>query len=224
MTPNPRASDSRSVSSTGTDREAGRDAGSLFMDHWDRLRRMVEIRLDRRLHGRVDPSDVLQEAYIEFARSLPGFLRNPEIPMFLWLRHITGVRLKAVHRRHLGTRVRDAGREVGLGPLVTPHASSVSLAAQLLGRLTSPSRAAARSELQARVRDALDGLAPFDREVLCLRHFEQLGNAEAAQVLGIGETAASNRYVRALKRIGKILQDVSVWPDRPAEGARRGGP
>jgi RNA polymerase sigma-70 factor (ECF subfamily) len=190
------------------------------MNHWDRLRRMVEVRLDRRLHGRVDPSDVLQEAYIEFARSLPSFLGDPQIPIFLWLRHITGVRIKAVHRKHLGTRARDAGREVGLGPLVTPHASSVSLAAQLLGRLTSPSRAAARAELQARVQDALDDLAPIDREVLCLRHFEQLTNAEAAQVLGIGETAASNRYVRALKRIGKILQGFSGWGDRAAEGPR----
>ncbi len=204
----------------GTDRATAQDAGSLFMDHWDRLRRMVEIRLDRRLHGRVDPSDVLQEAYIEFARSLPGFLRNPEIPIFLWIRHITGVRLKAVHRRHLGTRVRDAGRDVGLGRLVMPHASSVSLAAQLLGGLTSPSRAAERAELQARVQDALDDLAPLDREVLCLRHFEQLSNAEVAQVLGIGETAASNRYVRALKRIGKILQGASGWLDRPAGAPR----
>jgi RNA polymerase sigma-70 factor (ECF subfamily) len=185
---------------------------------------MVEVRLDRRLHGRVDPSDVLQEAYIEFARSLPAFLRNPVIPMFLWIRHITGVRLKAVHRRHLGTRVRDAGREVGLGNLVIPHASSVSLAAQLLGRLTSPSQAAARAELQARVQDALEELAPFDREVLCLRHFEQLSNAEAAQVLGIGETAASNRYVRALKRIGKILHVVPGLVDRPPEGFRRETP
>ncbi len=224
MTPNSQTSGNLSDSPPGTDRAAGRDAGSLFMDHWDRLRRMVEIRLDRRLHGRVDPSDVLQEAYIEFARSLPGFLRKPEIPMFLWLRHITGVRLKAVHRRHLGTRARDAGREVGLGPLVTPHASSVSLAAQLLGRLTSPSQAVARAELQARVQDALDDLAPFDREVLCLRHFEQLSNAEAAQVLGIGETAASNRYVRALKRIGKLLQGASGRLDRPVDAPRPGSP
>ena len=101
MTPNSLSSGNESVPSPGTER-SGRDPGSLFMDHWDRLRRMVEIRLDRRLHGRVDPSDVLQEAYIEFARSLPGFLRNPAIPMFLWLRHITGVRLKAVHRRAPG--------------------------------------------------------------------------------------------------------------------------
>ena len=193
----------------------GPDVGRLFMDHWERLHRMVELRLDRRLLGRVDPADVLQEAYIEVARSLPGYLRNPEIPIFLWLRHITGVRLKAVHRRHLGTRMRDAAREVRLGSPAAPQASSVSLVARLLGRFTSPSQAAARAELQARVQDALDELASLDREVLSLRHFEQLTNAEAAMELGIGETAASNRYVRALKRLGHALQGASGLLDQP---------
>jgi RNA polymerase sigma-70 factor, ECF subfamily len=188
---------------------AAPEVGRLFMDHWDRLHRMVEMRLDRRLHGRIDPSDVLQEAYIEVARSLPNYLENPEIPIFLWLRHITGVRLKAVHRRHLGTKIRDAGREVRAGSLHLPQASSVSLAAQFLGRLTSPSQAAARAEVQLRVQVALDELAPLDREVLSLRHFEQLSNAEVAQVLEIGETAASNRYVRALKRLGQALRGAS---------------
>jgi len=193
--------------------EGVRDVGRLFMDHWDRLHRMVEMRLDRRLYGRIDPSDVLQEAYIEVARSLPDYLENPEIPIFLWLRHITGVRLKAVHRRHLGTKIRDAGREVRAGSLHMPQASSVSLAAQFLGRFTSPSQAAARAEVQIRVQVALDELAPLDREVLALRHFEQLSNAEVAQVLEIGETAASNRYVRALKRLGQALQGASELLD-----------
>jgi RNA polymerase sigma-70 factor (ECF subfamily) len=185
------------------------DPGRLFMGHRDRLRRMVEIRMDGRLRGRVDPSDILQEAYIEFARSLPGFLRKPDIPMFLWLRHITAVRLKVAHRTHLGTRMRDARREVGARALRLPNASSDYLASQLLGRMSSPSQAAARAELQTRVRDALDGLAPLDREVLCLRHFEQLSNSEASQVLGISETAASNRYIRALKRIARTLHGFS---------------
>jgi RNA polymerase sigma-70 factor, ECF subfamily len=196
------------------------DAGRLFMDHWDRLHRMVEMRLDRRLHGRVDPSDVLQEAYIEVARALPAYLKDPEIPVFLWLRYITGVRLKAVHRRHLGTKLRDAGREVRLASFQMPQASSMSLAAQLLGRLTSPSRAASRAELQLRVQDALDELAPLDREVLALRHFEQLSNAEVSQVLEIGETAASNRYVRALKRLGQILQSASGLLEESSGGSR----
>ncbi len=222
MTPIPQRND---LSPIFPDPGAGApEVGRLFMDHWDRLHRMVEMRLDRRLHGRIDPSDVLQEAYIEVARSLPDYLKNPEIPIFLWLRYITGVRLKAVHRRHLGTKLRDAGREVRLGSLRMPQASSVSLAAQFLGRLTSPSQAAARAEVQLRVQVALDELSPLDREVLSLRHFEQLSNSEVAQVLEIGETAASNRYVRALKRLGQVLQGASDLLDGSHDGPRPGPP
>ena len=190
----PRASDSADEQSLGR----------LFMEHWDRLHRMVEMRLDRRLHGRVNPSDVLQESYLEVVRSMPGYLSNPKIPFFQWLRHITGVKLMALHRKHLGTKVRDAGREVHLGGF-RPQTSSVTLAARLLGRLTSPSEAAARAELQLRVQEALNGLDPIDREVLSLRHFEQLTNTETARLLGVSEAAASNRYVRALKRLRPIL-------------------
>jgi RNA polymerase sigma-70 factor, ECF subfamily len=176
----------------------------LFTENWDRLHRMVQMRLDRRMRGRVNPSDVLQEAYLEVVRSMPVYLSNPKIPVFQWLRHITGMKLMALHRKHLGTRVRDAGREVRRGGF-SPQTSSVALAARLLGRLTSPSQAAARAELQLRVQDALNNLHPLDREVLSLRHFEQLTNADTARILGISEPAASNRYVRALKRLRPIL-------------------
>ena len=125
------------------------------MEHWDRLHRLVRMRLDRRLRGRVNPSDVLQEAYIEVVRSMPGYLSNPKVPFFAWLHHITIVKLMALHRKHLGTHIRDAGRDVHLGG-VRPQTSSVALAARLLGRLTSPSKAAARVELQLRVQDALE--------------------------------------------------------------------
>jgi RNA polymerase sigma-70 factor (ECF subfamily) len=193
--------------------------GGLFDRHRDRLRRMVQVRLDRRLKGRIDPSDVLQEAYLEVARCLADYLRNPAVPFFLWLRYLTGMKLHALHRHHLGTKARAAGREVPLHGAL-PRASSVSLAARLLGRLTTPSQAAVRAELWARVREALNGLEALDREVLALRHFEQLTNAETAQVLGLSETAASNRYVRALKRLKGALQDVhGPGGPPPAEGA-----
>ena len=144
--------------------------GRQFMEHWDRLHRMVQMRLDRRLHGRVNPSDVLQEAYIEVVRSMPGYLSNPKVPIFQWLRHITGMKLQGpCTAMHLGTQVRDAGREIHLGG-ARPQTSSVALAALLLGRLTSPSQAAERIELQVRVQDALSTLEPLDREVLSLRH------------------------------------------------------
>jgi RNA polymerase sigma-70 factor (ECF subfamily) len=192
-------------------RAAGGDTealGTLFARHRDALRRMVRLRLDRRLQGRLDPSDVLQEAYLEFARSLNDYVKDPALPLFLWLRLLTGRKLHALHRHHLGTKARDAGREVSLHCSALPQPSSASLAAQLLGRYTTPSEAVARAELQLRVQEALNGMDDLDREILALRHFEQLSNAETALVLGLSETAASNRFVRALRRIRKILMEV----------------
>ena len=203
----------------------GEALGGLFDRHRDRLRRMVQVRLDRRLQGRIDPSDVLQEAYLEFARSLADYLRNPQVPFFLWLRFLTGMKLHALHRHHLGTKARDAGREVSLHRGALPQASSVALAHQLLGRHTTPSEAAVRAELQVRVQEALNGMEALDREVLALRHFEQLSNAEAAQVLGIKESAASNRFIRALKRLKQVLLSVPGLVDRPpGAGADAEGP
>ena len=177
----------------------------FFARHRDRLKRMVKLRLDRRLQGRIDPSDVLQEACIDVARRAREYLANPSMPAFLWLRWITGQKLVTLHRRHLGSRMRDIGLEVSLHHGALPQASSVSLAAMLLGRLTSPPHAALRVELQLRLQEVLNAMDPIDREILTLRHFEELNNNEAAQVLGISKTAASNRYIRALKRLKDAL-------------------
>ncbi len=182
-----------------------RALGEVLARHRDRLRRMVQLRLDRRLSGRVDPSDVLQEAFLEASRKLGEYLRDPSVPFFLWLRGVTGQKLMALHRHHLGTRMRDAHREVSLHRGALPQASSVALAAQLLGRLTTPSQAAVRAELRLRVQEALEAMDSTDREVLALRHFEQLSNAETAEMLGLQESAASNRYIRALRRLKAIL-------------------
>ena len=179
--------------------------GEFFGMQRDRLRRIVHVRLDRRLQGRVDPSDVLQEAFVDASRRLAEYAAEPAMPLFLWLRFLTAQRLQALHRFHLGAKARDAGREVSLhsGPL--PTADSRSLAAQLLGRLTTPSRAAIRAEIQIKIREALDAMDPIDREVLVLRHFEELNNNETAAVLGLAKAAASRRYVRALRRLKEIL-------------------
>jgi RNA polymerase sigma-70 factor, ECF subfamily len=179
--------------------------GELFGAQRDRLRRMVQLRLDRRLQGRIDPSDVIQEAFVDASRRLAEYATDPAMPPFLWLRFITAQRLVTLHRIHLGVKARDAGREVSLhcGPL--PSADSRSLAAQLLGRLTSPSRAAIRAEVQIKIQDALNAMDPIDREILALRHFEELNNSETAAVLGLHKAAASNRYVRALRRLKEIL-------------------
>jgi RNA polymerase sigma-70 factor (ECF subfamily) len=188
--------------------------GELFACYRERLRQMVRLRLDRRLQGRLDPSDVLQEAYLDFARRVPEYIRNPPGPFYLWLRFLTGQRLIDLHRQHLGAKMRDAAQEVSLYRGALPQASSVSLAAQLLGRLTSASRAAIRAETQIRVQEALNSMDPLDREILTLRHFEMLNNEETAQVLGIKKTAASNRYVRALKRLKALLAGIPGFDDR----------
>src|SRR5262249_39339871 len=104
----------------------------LFTRYRDRLRRMVRLRMDRRLRGRVDPYDVLQEAQVEILRRVAEYAADPRLPPFLWIRLITGQRLSALHRRHLGAQRRNAGQEIALhhGPM--PQATSVSLAEMLL--------------------------------------------------------------------------------------------
>jgi RNA polymerase sigma-70 factor (ECF subfamily) len=186
----------------------------LFGRYRKRLRQMVRLRLDRRLQGRVDPSDVLQEAYVDVAQQLPHYLGKPEMPFFLWLRLVTGQRMMRLHRQHLGAAMRDAGREVSLYRGALPQASSVSLAAQLLGRFTTASQAIVRAEVQVQLQAALNAMEPLDREIIALRHFEELSNAEAAEVLGLEVSAASKRYVRALKRLQAVLQNVPGLLDR----------
>ena len=180
-------------------------AGEALVRHRARLRRMVDARLDRRVRGRVDPSDVLQDGFADALARLPGYLADPKLPLFLWLRLVVGERLAKVHRDHLGAQARDAGREVSLyrGPM--PAASSAALAAHLLGKETSPTQAAVRAERLVRLQEALNALDPLDREVLSLRHFEELTHAEAARVLDVGEAAAAKRYVRALRRLRDVL-------------------
>jgi RNA polymerase sigma-70 factor, ECF subfamily len=178
---------------------------AILAPHHDRLRRMVALRLDPRLRGRIDPSDVLQEAFIQAARGLPKFLERAERPFFLWLRWLAGMSIQVVHRRHLGIQGRDAGREVQLLDRPLPEASSAALAAQLLGRDTRPSVAAVRAERQQRLQEALNAMNPLDREVLVLRHFEDLTNAEVARELGLQDSATSKRYIRALRKLKEIL-------------------
>ncbi len=177
----------------------------IFTRHRARLRRMVDLRLDRRLQARIDASDVIQEAYVEVVRRLDEYLRDPAYPLFLWLRLIVGERLLKLHRHHLGTQMRDAGLEVSIYRGALPAASSAALAAQLLGKHTSPTQAVVRAERMLRLQEALNTLDPMDREVLSLRHFEELTLAETALALEIEEPAAAKRYIRALKRLKAVL-------------------
>lgn len=182
--------------------------GALLLRHQERLRRMVALRLDHRLQSRIDPGDVLQEVYVQALGALHDYLRHPTIPFFVWLRGITGNQLLSLHRFHLGTAMRAAGRELSLDQFRLPEANSAALAAQLLGHDSRPSEAAVRAEMKARIQQALERLDPLDREVLALRHFEQLTSAESAQALGIKPAAAGKRYLRALERLKDALQDM----------------
>jgi RNA polymerase sigma-70 factor (ECF subfamily) len=177
-----------------------------------RLRRMVAFRLDQRLQGRVDPSDVLQDAYIEAWQDLDNYLRLPAMPFFLWLRGIAGNKLRELHRHHLGTQMRDPKREVSIHDGALPETTTTALAAGLLANLTRVSEEAIRLELRLQLQDALNAMDPLDREVLALRHFEQLSPVETAHLLGIKEKAAGMRYVRALRRLKEILSSLgSDW-------------
>jgi RNA polymerase sigma-70 factor, ECF subfamily len=190
-----------------------RALAELFARHRGRLERMISLRLDRRLSGRLDPADVLQDAYLDLARRFREYVANPAIPFFLWLRSLVGQRLVDLHRMHLGTQMRGVDHEVSLYRGALPHVSSESLAQQLLGRLTSPTVAAVRAEMRMRLQEALNSMEPLDREVVVLRHFEDLNNAETAEVLGIRSSAASKRYIRALQRLKGILDDLPEFAD-----------
>ena len=176
--------------------------GALLVRSRDRLRRMVALRLDRRLQGRVDPSDIIQEAYLDASARLAEYARQPGC-------HSSGLRPSPASGSAGAPpapppRWRRRPRELALsrclarGDLRRPGA-------QLLGHQTRPSEAAVRAEIKVRLQEALNSMDPLDREVLALRHFEQLSNAEAARVLGLQEPAAAKRYVRALKRLRLIL-------------------
>ena len=192
------------------DEGAARD---LFSRYRARLKRMVHLRLSRRLQGRVDDSDVLQEAYLDVARRLPEYAADPQVPFFVWVRHLTGLKLAEVHRRHLGTQARDADRELSLHRGGLPEADSISLAAQLLGQLTTPSQAAVKAERRLLVQQALAALDPLDREVLALKHFEQLSTSEMADVLGMSRAGAGSRYLRAIKRLREVLSAMPGFED-----------
>jgi len=190
----------------------------LFGRYRSRLKRMVRLRLDRRLQGRLDPSDVLQEAYLDLAQELPRYAADPSLPVFLWLRIVVAQRLMRLHRHHLGTGMRDATREVSLFQGAFPQASSASLASQLLGKLTSVAHAAIRAEMQLQLQEVLNQMDDMDREIIALRNFEELTNKEAAEVLGLDPSTASKRYIRALTRLQSSLSRIPGFREATVRG------
>ena len=181
-----------------------------FAANRERFWHLVAFRMDRRIAARVDADDVLQEAFVAASARLEHYLRDPSYSLFVWLRMIVSQTLIDVHRRHFGTEMRSAGREVSMGGPRYPQTTSVSLAAQLVGNQTSPSGAAARDESSEALTKAIEQMSPLDQETIALRHFEGLTNTETAEVLGISITAASNRYVRAISRLREILEELNL--------------
>jgi RNA polymerase sigma-70 factor (ECF subfamily) len=186
----------------------------LFSRYRERLWRIVQFRLDRRLMGRIDAEDILQEAYLDAAQRIQHFRDDSPSSAFLWLRMVVTQTMIDVHRRHLGVQMRDASREVSIHGKLVAQGTSASLASQLIGHLTSPSQAAMRAELSTQLTEAVSEMDTMDQEILALRHFEELANHEVAEILGIQVNAASMRYVRALKRLQEIL---SRFPGFSAE-------
>jgi RNA polymerase sigma-70 factor (ECF subfamily) len=169
---------------------------------------MVAFRMDPRLQGRVDAADIVQDAFVAATAHQEDYFRAPAAPLYLWLRGVVSNKLLEIHRHHLGTNMRDAKREQPLQAPCRSDDSSAALCAYLTAGLTRPSIAAVREEIKSRLAEALDKMDATDREVLVLRHFEQLTNAEAAQVVGIQERAAAKRYLRALERLKNILSEL----------------
>lgn len=177
----------------------------LFDRYRPRLVRMIVLRLDGRVLGKVDVEDVLQDAYIEAARRIRDYLDRPTVPFFVWLRQIASQVLIDAQRRYLGTKMRDVNREMSLCGWGCASTSSAFLAAELADSLTTPSQRAVRSEMICELKDSLEKLEEIDREVLVLRHLEELSNNEVAEVLGIDKYAASKRYLRALERLRGVM-------------------
>jgi RNA polymerase sigma-70 factor (ECF subfamily) len=178
----------------------------LFARHRNRLRRMIEVRMDRRVMRRVDPSDVIQEALIEANRQLPDYVQRRPVSFYPWLRRIAWKSLARLHRTHAQTGKRNVGKEVDIG---LPDDSVMALAKLVVAPVSKVDKKAVRQEMFTRVRIALDQMKQQDREVLIMRYLEELTLREIAESIGISEAAVKMRQARSLQRLNRILSDDS---------------
>ena len=193
-------------------REEGKDAlAAIFMKHQDQLRVTIRFRIDVRLLGRVDIEDILQETYLAAAQRLDHFLADPSVSCLVWLRQVALQVLVDVHRHHLRAKKRNVTAEVRGQSY--PNATSGSIAARLVASGSTPSNIMTKAETLTQLQAAFEALEVTDREVLALRHFEGLGNNEVAEILGLKKSAATNRYMRALGRLRKIVSDLESERD-----------
>lgn len=178
----------------------------LLEEFRGRISRMLAVRMDPRLRGRLDASDVIQDTFMEVHRRIEDYRKRQDMPFFLWVRFLAGQKLTQMHRRHLGAAQRDARRELPDALRGMPGATTATLAGALMSSGITPSEVAMRMEDEERLVSVLDQMRELDREVLALRHFEGLTNLEVAALLGIAPSAASRRYVRALARMQEKLR------------------
>ncbi len=189
-------------------KERGQSAlAERFEAYREPLERMIEFRMDQRLRGRIDPLDVLQETWLDASRRLHEWIEKPSVSLFVWFRQLAYQALIDLHRKHFGQK-RDPRMEIHLLPQRSNDATSECILAALYGPSTSPSQAVSKMEEFERLRLVLASMEETDREVLALRHFEQLSNLQVAETLGISPTAASNRYVRAMMRLSQIASNL----------------
>jgi len=191
----------------------GQALEDLFGLHRERLRKMVRLRLDRRLRDRFTSSKVLEEVFRDACNRIGEYLADPRQRVFLWFRQLTGQRIQALHRQHLGTNVLDAGQDFSVYRGKLPEVNSVALAAQLIGD-RAKNQSAVRADLLLRLQDALNSMEAFDREILGMCHFEELRDEEVAAILDIDKTTATLHYVRALKRLKEMLKSIPGFFDR----------
>ena len=199
-------------------RGGDQDAVNRLMDrHRDSLRRMVQMRLDRKIQRRLDVSDVVQDVLVEANRRLKDYLANPILGFHLWLRQIAKDRIIDAHRRHRGSAKRSVDRERQLAVPAADDHSTMELAAQLCDRQLTPQAAATQQEMAELVEQAIAKLDDHDCEIIIMRHYEQLSNQEIAQALSVTEPAASMRYLRAVRRLKELLVNPSADPNKVHE-------
>jgi len=173
----------------------------LLDRHRGAVQRMIQMRLDRKVSGRVDASDVVQDVMLEASTRLDDYVRNPVMPFHLWLRQLAKDRVIDMHRRHRAARRRSVDREQNLTSFRTDQESAADLAQLLKDTELTPAAATLRRELETRFVDALADMDESDREIIVMRHFEHLTNSEVAQALDLSPPAAGMRYLRAIRRL-----------------------
>ncbi|MEM7456759.1 MAG: sigma-70 family RNA polymerase sigma factor [Planctomycetota bacterium] len=216
MTNEPSSADDRNLPELEKLQGGDSNVAEVFSSYRDRLLKMIRYRLDTRLVGRVDPEDLLQEVWIDVQRRISEYNAKPNVPFLLWLRQLTTQVLAGTHRRHLGTKKRDASLERSMRPAGNKFTGSISIARNFVDSMETPSKVIAKEELIEILIKALDGMEEIDREIIMLRHLEELSNREAALELGIEAFAASKRYLRAMKRLTTAMGPV-LNPDQTRE-------